>query len=270
MRRLLITMLALCACGLPAASNDQDAGPLDSGHDDRDDAGALDGGSVDASVPDAGLPDAGLPDAGFTSAHVGWARYTIAPGAHAATVALNGAATSPLAGLSFATGRTYEFIFTPTAEYVLTNPVQPDDQLDWNKLPGLSDCGTIDLAADGAMFGWRWRLDTVPEVLEITAYANDAGKHLTPPQPLFTLDAADLASVTPLRYRLTADGALYRYAVSGTMRGRMIDATATLARRCATTPPSSLPVQWAAGFYFGGTSTAPTTITSRIFERPLL
>ena len=199
-----------------------------------------------------------------------WALYTIMPGAHGALLTTTGAGDPPSSFTSGASGRDYDLAFDGSAIYTITKPVEPGDQLDWNKLPGLSDCGTIDLAADGVMFGWRWRLDTVPNVLEVTAYANDAGKHLTPPQPLLTLDAGDLASVTPLRYRLTMDGALYRFAVTGTMRGRTIDATAILARRCATTPPSGLSVQWAAGFYFGGTSTAPSAITSRIFERPLL
>ena len=289
MRRLLITMLALCACGLPAASNDQDAGPLDSGHDDRDDAGALDASVPDASVPDAGLPDAGLPDAGlpdagmtdagastdagmpdagFTSAHVGWARYTIALGAHAATVVLNGA-TSPLAGLSFATGRTYEFIFTPTAEYVLTNPVQPDDQLDWNKLPGLSDCGQVDLAQDGFMFAWRWRLDLTPHVLELAHYANNAGTHLYPAQGIVTLDADDLAAEEPLRYELSIGGAgnsKYLFHLSGTIRGRAIDVTAEHPRRCASTSPGGY--KWASGLYFGGTSTAPQPIIGYVHEPP--
>jgi hypothetical protein len=51
--------------------------------------------------------------------------------------------------------------------YRITNPVQPDDQLDWNKLPGVSDCGQLDLAQDGFMFAWRWRLDLTPNVLEL-------------------------------------------------------------------------------------------------------
>ncbi len=199
-----------------------------------------------------------------------WARYTIAPGAHGALLMTSGAG-DPMSGFaSGVSGRDYDLAFDSSAIYTITKLVEPNDQLDWNKLPGLSDCGTIDLAADGAMFGWRWRLDTTPNVLEITAYANDAGKHTTPTAPMVTLDAADLASVTPLRYRLWMDGSLYRFAIAGVIRGRTIDAAVTLGRRCGSTAPSSLPVQWAAGFYFGGTSTAPTTITSRIFERPSL
>lgn len=164
--------------------------------------------------------------------------------------------------------REYDFAFDTSAMYVLVNPTQPDDQFDWNKLPGVSDCGTFDLSADGTMFGWRWRVDTVPHVVEVTAYANNAGTHLTPAEPLFTLDELDLASRAPLHYRLTLDGALYRFSVSGNVRGRVIDGSVTLPRRCANTAPSSLFSQWAAGFYFGGTSKAPSTITARIFEQP--
>ena len=137
-----------------------------------------------------------------------------------------------MAGLvSGVSGREYELAFDTSARYVLTQPAQPGDQLDWNKLPGVSDCGTVDLARDGMMFGWRWRLDTKPEVLEVTAYANNAGTHLTPPAPMTTLDAADLASVTPLRYRVWADGPVYRFRITGTMRGRAIDVEETLTRR---------------------------------------
>ena len=241
-----------------------------------------DGSARDAAAPDGGLPEDAAsavdaasvapPDAhGGGDASVdpiaGWARYTIAPGAHAATLA-TGSAGNPRGGLvTGIAARDYDLAFDPSAKYVITHPTEPEDQLDWNKLPGLSDCGTIDLAADGAMFGWRWRLDVTPPVLEVTAYANDAGKHLTPEAPMITLDAADLASITPLRYRLRMDGAVYRFDISGKVRGRAIDVSATLPRRCATTAPSTLGIQWAAGFYFGGTSVSPAVITARIFER---
>ncbi len=283
MHRLLIAMFSLCACGLPAAISDGDAGSLDSGREDTEDAGALDGGPVDASVPDASVPDAGVnsdagtPDAGVpfdagtpdAGAHQGWARYTIPLGGHAATVALNGAPMAPLAGLSFATGRSYEFIFTPSAQYVLTNPVQPDDQLDWNKLPGLSDCGQVDLAQDGFMFAWRWRLDLNPHVLELAHYANNAGTHLYPAQGLVTLDADDLAAEEPLRFDLSIGGAgnsKYLFHLFGTIRGRAIDVTAEHPRRCASSSPGGY--KWASGFYFGGTSTAPQPIIGYVQEPP--
>jgi len=204
--------------------------------------------SVDASVDGAGST---------------WATYTIAPGAHVATVA-DETAMNPLAALTSVGGRDYEFIFDPSAMYELTAPVDPADQLDWNKLPGLSDCGTVDLAVDGAMFGWRWRLDLVPRVLEVTAYANNAGVHLTPQDPLVILDAEDLEAREPLRYRVYREPAQYRFEIAGSLRGRAITAATTISRRCTSDPIELL--AWAAGFYFGGTSTAPSPITGRIHE----
>lgn len=259
MRALLILLVA--ACGSAGAAAD---GPgID--HVDDPTLPAGDAGTFDAAADAIVQRDAAPPPPPGPVAT--WARYTIAPGAHGALVTTAGAGDPASGIVSGISGRDYDLALDPSAAYTITSLVEPNDQLDWNKLPGLSDCGTVDLSQDGVMFGWRWRIDTTPKVLEITAYANGAGKHLTPPAPLFVLDAADLASVTPLRYRISVDGALYRFAVSGTMRGRAIDVTASLARRCAATAPSSLPVQWAAGLYFGGTSTAPATITSRIFER---
>lgn len=273
MRRAFITMLVFTACGLPVTIDDagtqpdEDGGTTDAGTVDAGvlDAGVLDAGVLDAGVLDAGVLDGGAPDAGL---HTGWARYTIPLGAHAATVSQNGAPTNPLAGLSFATGRTYEFIFTPTAQYVLTNPVEPNDQLDWNKLPGLSDCGQLDLAQDGLMFAWRWRLDVTPHVLELAHYANNAGTHLYPAQGIVTLDADDLAAEEPLRYELAIGGtgnSKYLFHLSGTIRGRVIDVTAEHPRRCATTSPSGY--KWASGYYFGGTSTAPQPIIGYVHEQ---
>lgn len=169
---------------------------------------------------------------------------------------------NPVDGVVDVIGREYELVLDPSAIYVLTAPVQPDDQLDWNKLPGLSDCNTIDLSVDGVMLGWRWRLDVM--VLEVTAYANNAGTHLTPDQPLFTLDAADLDARTPLTYRVWREQTQYQIAVSGDMRGRAIGAVATLPRRC--TDVALDPLAWAGQFYFGGTSPAPHEITAQIRE----
>lgn len=193
----------------------------------------------------------------------GWAVYTIPVGAHSASVR-DASPGSPLAWFTRVSGRDYQFRFNPSARYVLTRPTQPEDQLDWNKLPGVSDCGTLDLSQDGAMFGWRWRIDTTPKVLEVTAYANNRGKHLWPAAPLFTLDAEDLTSDTPLRYRVWIDGAQYRFAVSGTVRGRSIAVTTTLPRACSGSAPTTL--KWASGLYFGGTSTAPSVITGAVSE----
>ena len=271
---VVVAWLALSACG-PAMVAAEDAGVLSEGDAGAEDAGVLDAGTVDAgSMEDAGAGDAGAPDAGPVDAgtpppHFGWARYTIPLGGHAATVAMNGASRSPLAGISFATGRTYEFIFTPSASYELTNPTQPDDQLDWNKLPGLSDCGQVDLAQDGFMFAWRWRLDTMPRVLELAHYANNAGTHLYPAQGIVTLAEADLLSEEPLRFELSIGGSgntKYLFRISGTINGRVIEVSAEQPRRCAST--STGMYKWAAGFYFGGTSTAPQPIIGYVHEPP--
>lgn len=205
-----------------------------------------------APEPDAAPP---LPES--------WATYRIEPGEHSADVE-HREPRNPIDGVVDVIGRDYELALDVTAIYELTAPTEPTDQLDWNKLPGLSDCGEIDLAADGAMFGWRWRID--PPVLEITAYANNAGTHLQTEQPMFTLDADDLAAATPLRYRVSRGSELYAFSVEGTVRGRAIDATATLPRRCADMPRD--PLAWAGAFYFGGTSVAPHLITAQMRERP--
>jgi hypothetical protein len=255
-----VPVLLVAACGASAGALD-DAEPSSPAMLAAPDAArATDAADVHAAV------DGGLEAARPGEVTAGWAQYVIAPGAHAATL-VKGTDGNPIAGLvNGVDGRDYELAFDPSAMYAIARPTQPDDQLDWNKLPGVSDCGTFDLARDGVMFGWRWRLDTNPEVLEVTAYANNARTHLTPAAPMVVLDAADLASAAPLRYRFSMDGALYRFSITGVVRGRAIDADATLPRRCATMDAKALTVQWAAGLYFGGTSTSPSTITAKIFE----
>lgn len=224
--------------------------------------------TVDASLApprcgEAGAPEPCLPAFPVPVAGARWSRYDIAAGAHSATVTRGASATAPKAGFSSAGGRRYHFAFEPSAAYVLTSPTQPEDQFDWNKLPGLSDCGQLDLSQDGWMFGWRWRTDLTPRVLEVTAYANNAGTHLTPPAPLLTLTAEQLAERVPLWFELaiSADGQRYEFRVAGPGRRH---ATASLPRRCTGTATTTL--KWASGFYFGGTSTAPTAIRGWIAE----
>ena len=193
-----------------------------------------------------------------------WATYTIAPGAHDASVA-NREPKNPIDGVTDVVGRDYELAFDDTAMYVLTQPTQPGDQFDWNKLPGLSDCGTTDLSQDGAMFGWRWRVDMEPMQLEVTAYANNSGQHLSLAEPMFAMSADELAAGAPLRYRVARQQDVYTYSVRGEIGGRVIDATATLPRRCVEMERD--PLAWAGAFYFGGTSVAPQTITAQMSER---
>jgi len=193
-----------------------------------------------------------------------WATYTIAEGAHDAHVT-DRYLKNPIDGVTSVIGRDYELALDETAIYELTQPTEPQDQFDWNKLPGLSDCGTVDLSRDGAMFGWRWRVDMTPARLEITAYANNDGVHLWRETPeMVMLDADDLAANAPLRYRVAREQDQYTFSISGTIRGRDIYAETTLPRRCADMERD--PLAWAGAFYFGGTSTAPHEITARMRE----
>lgn len=224
--------------------------------------------TVDASLSpprcgETGAPTPCLPPFPQPVAGSGWSRYDIATGAHPATVTRGASATTPRAGFSSASGRRFHFAFDASAAYVLTNPTQPEDQFDWNKLPGLSDCGALDLSQDGWMFGWRWRTDLTPQVLEVTAYANNAGTHLTPPEPLLTLTASQLGEEVPLWFELgiSADRQRYEFRVAGPGRR---SASTTLPRRCAGSSTTTL--KWASGFYFGGTSTAPGPIRGWINE----
>lgn len=196
----------------------------------------------------------------------GWSSYTIEPGAHSASVYRPLGVTGPLEGWVSPGGasRTYDFVLTPTAEYVLTSPTQPEDQFDWNKLPGFSDCGDFDLARNGAMFGWRWRTDTSPQVLELVPYANANGVHQYPSSALVTLDGDDLAANEPLTYSIGIDGSNYRFAIGGTIRGRTIHETASLPRSCPGTPENA--GKWYSGYYFGGTSTAPSRTYAYVRE----
>lgn len=137
----------------------------------------------------------------------GWSSYTIEPGSHSATVGVSPGASGPRAGWIAPGGasRVYDFVLTPSTEYQLTSPTQPEDQFDWNKLPGFSDCGDFDLARNGAMFGWRWRLDTDPQRLELVPYANADGVHQYPQAALVTLSRDDLAAKESLRYSIEID-----------------------------------------------------------------
>jgi hypothetical protein len=220
----------------------------------------------DVSVADASTEDASTTETSTADASAsGFATYHIDVGAHAARIEA-GPGAHPHAGIVTLRARAFDFAFNPSAQYILTRPTQPEDQLDWNKLPGISDCGQLDLARDGAMFGWRWRIDRTPPVLEVVAYANNAGRHLTSEGTAqFELEATDLARNEPLRYSIDLDGARYRFKVQGTLGARRIELDTTLPRRCATTL-TNLP-KWASGLYFGGTSTAPSPIQARIWER---
>lgn len=253
------------ACGdgavVPGDAGVRDAAssPVDSGARDDAASDAATGPANDASS-DAGPLDAAV------DGSVPFATYRIEVGAHAATI-LGGKPNNPIAGIASVGGRDFDLAFDLSARYEITNPVQPQDQLDWNKLPGFSDCVQLDVAKAGAMFGWRWRLDKTPRILEVTAYANVDGVHSAKVPPMLELSEAELALEAPLRYRVIIDGALYRFAIDGSIGGRAIAAQTTLTRGCPNTSATFL--KWTSGLYFGGTSTAPSVITARVFERPL-
>src|SRR5204862_5021079 len=89
-----------------------------------------------------GSSDGAGPDA---AAERTWAQYVIAAGAHDAQL-VDRTPKNPIDGVVSVVGREYELVLDPSAIYELTAPTEPDDQFDWNKLPGLSDCNTVDLS----------------------------------------------------------------------------------------------------------------------------
>ena len=104
--------------------------------------------------------------------------------------------------------------------------------------------------------------------LEVTAYANASGTHQWLDEPLVTLTASDLAASIPLRYRLWPSGDTFHFTITGTVADLPVDVAATLPRSCPAVPASI--ARWAAGLYFGGTSTAPSRITASVTERPFM
>ena len=98
-------------------------------------------------------------------------------------------------------------------------------------------------------------------------YANNDGTHLYPSSPLLSLSEAEVDGEHPLTYSVRIGGAnnsKYLFTVSGSLPGRTVDVSAELPRQCPTA--STAVTKWASGFYFGGTSTAPSTITGWIQE----
>jgi hypothetical protein len=196
----------------------------------------------------------------------GWNTHSIARGQHNATVQRGRTAPAPLLAFTNVPGRIYHLIFDASARYVLTDPTEPEDQLDWNKLPGLSDCGDTDLARNGLMFAWRWRTDTVPRRLEINAYANQEGVHHWLDQPMLTLNRAQVDARKPIwfRLRISNDRRSYEFTLRTVIGGREIVRSARLDRSC---PARSRTVpKWAGGYYFGGTSVAPTPMRVFVYE----
>lgn len=158
----------------------------------------------------------------------------------------------------------YNFAFDPSAIYQ-----HPDnDQWDWNKLPGVSDCGTLDLKVNGAMFGWRWIPGT--QKLQITAYANRNSVHQSWDSPgttfqnqvqLIELNKSDIMQFAPLTYEIKLEPLLYRFSIQGVLpSGRTISSVSTLPRKCSKHPL----IKHGSTMFFGGTKVAPHKVTGHV------
>jgi len=87
-------------------------------------------------------------------------------------ISQGGHSTSPPSfGVTTVSHLSYQFVFDPSMAYTIS----ASEQSDWNKLPGMNDCGLTDTATDAAMFGWRW--NPVTSNIEISPYANVNGYH---------------------------------------------------------------------------------------------
>lgn len=155
----------------------------------------------------------------------------------------------------------YRFALDESAIYKMLNndgTVSPV-QRHWNKLPGASDCGTMDSIINGAMFSWRAHPDGY---LEVAAYANNNRQHIfagtTDYVPMFILTKADLAEFNPIDYRITFTERSYEFEASAKLKsGRTIDYHASLPRACTEKNLTKNTVL----FYFGGKAPAPHDVT---------
>jgi len=157
--------------------------------------------------------------------------WTIPAGQHEATgstLALTSADT-----LSFAVR------FDASAVY---QTVDPQNQLDVNKLRGMSDCGHVH-DVDSARFGWRW----TGSAIEITAYVYNAGS-----RSWVVLGYVQPGEWHDMVLEVTPGG--YRFALDGVVTTRPRACTATGLTKYSLWP------------YFGGTEVAPHTVTLQLLE----
>lgn len=167
---------------------------------------------------------------------------------------------SKVQAITHADHLSYRFAFDSSALYTLKHKDGTRDirQTAWNKLPGLSDCGTLDLAENGAMFAWRANSDGD---LEIAAYANNNGAHLlaepTNTIPIFRLEKKDLEQFNPIEFRIVFYARTYEFLAKATLKsGRKIHYKTTLPRAC-----SGKNLQKSvSNLYFGGNVVAPHRI----------
>jgi hypothetical protein len=181
-----------------------------------------------------------------TAKAAGYSKQTVLKGMHNAIL---------WPWVTWSSGISYQFAFNSTANYT----VAAEDQSDYNKLPGMGDCGSLDLSRNGVMFGWRWNKTT--SKLQISPYANALGVHQTKDShpdsvTMVEIDMADIQSYAPLRYDIQIDGAHYLFSISGTLpSGRIINAKSKLPRGCDTAENR---FKNGSHFYFGGNRVAPT------------
>ena len=125
--------------------------------------------------------------------------------------------------------------FDESAQYTSQNP---DNQLDVNKLWGVSDCGTTH-SKNSIRFGWRWDLDK--EQIEVLMYRRQNSEFLF--KSLGYTNPGDLnylsLNITPDSYVMTLNGV-----------------TDSMSRSCDT--PCSRYYLYP---YFGGTEKAPHDVT---------
>lgn len=184
---------------------------------------ALLAGAVGACTPDPGPAGPGGP--------VQPTRWYILAGHHEAT--------DQRIELTTVDSLSFSVRFDDSAAYT---SIDPANQLDWNKLRGMSDCGAHHQTAS-ARVGWRWNGTAV----ELGAYTYAGG----------VVTSTVLGAIAPgSTHELTiaADGASYRFTLDGV--------TTTMPRGCADVGV----VKYHLWPYFGGDEVAPHDITIDILE----
>jgi hypothetical protein len=137
------------------------------------------------------------------------------------------------------TTMTRGFLFDSSAQYATIDPAQ---QADINKLFGFTDCGALDPQTNSARIGWRWYAGQ----LELHAFVHANSVMQSALLGTIAIGTRGDASIT-------VDGNQYRFVYQGQ--------TATLPRGCSGAQYNG----WLLKPYFGGTETAPHTISIRLY-----
>jgi hypothetical protein len=188
----------------------------------------------------------------------------------------------------WATRRTtleYQAAFNLTAIYKHARQVDGRDyQGSWNKLPGFSDCGQLNMLYSGAMFGWRW--DPVNDRLEVNPFANaftgepnklgqcvegggckpnhhqDAASGVKGPAP-WVIKRNELNAFNPLTYRIEIKGKTYLFSIKDT-KGKVLREWTT-PRKCDNKPNA---LKLGSNLFFGGQLMAPHEVSAYIKGLP--